>query len=371
MNIKLINMSFRYHFRFLIITVILLFVASCSPRIYNQSSKEVVIYPAPPDTARIQYLTSISSSKDVMPKQSAFAKSIVGEEKSLPIFKPYGIFMRNGKLYVCDVSLGGGLEIIDFENKAFNYFVPKAQYRLKLPLNCYVDTNNQLYVADISLQKIVVFNGEGKYITSFGKKENTKPTDVFVYGNKIYVPDSGNNRVNVYNKNTYAFEYYFPKSEKGDDSFLYKPTNIFVSDDKVYVSDMGHANVKVYTHKGEYLMSIGKYGKNIGEFVRPKGIAVDRESNLYVVDASFENVQIFNKDGELLLFFGGSYEGPGDMWLPTKVIIDYDNLKYFEEYVDPKFDLEYLIFVANQFGPDKVSVYGRIVPKKGKTKSKN
>jgi len=71
-----------------------------------------------------------------------------------------------------------------------------------------------------------------------------------------------------------------------------------------------------------------------------------------------------------LLFFGGSYEGPGDMWLPTKVIIDYDNLKYFEEYVDPKFDLEYLIFVANQFEPNKVSVYGSIAAKKGKTKSK-
>ncbi len=355
-------MKLKFYSSFFIIVAFLSIFISCSPRIYNKSTKNTIIYPPPPDTAKIQYLTRISSSQDIARKQSTFAQSVVGKKQVMPIFKPYGVFMRNGKLYVCDVSLGGGLEIINLENKEFTYFVPKGQYRLKLPLNCYVDTNDQLYVADIGLQKIVVFDSLGKYISSFGKQENVKPTDVFVHGNKIWVPDSGSNRINVYNKNTYEFEYYFPKSEKGDKSFLYKPTNIFVSKDKVYVSDMGHGNVKIYTHKGEYLNTIGKYGKNIGEFVRPKGIAVDLESNLYVVDASFENVQIFNKDGKLLLFFGGGYNGPGDMWLPTKVMIDYDNLEYFKEYVDPKFDLVYLIFVTNQFGPDKINVYGRIVP---------
>ncbi|WP_457618285.1 6-bladed beta-propeller [Lutibacter sp.] len=343
---------------------------SCSPRINKASSIEKVIYPAPPDSAKIQYLTSISSSQDVTEKQSAFSKSVIGEKQVLPILKPYGLFMRNGKLYICDVSLGGGLEIIDFENKEFNYFIPEGQYRLKLPLNCYVDKNDFLYVVDISLRKVAVFNKERKYITSFGKKENIKPSDVFVTENNIFVSDSGNNRINVYNKKDYEFEYYFPKTESGNKSFLYKPANITISNNKVYVSDMGSGNIKIYTTKGKYLNTISRYGKNIGELVRPKGIAVDKKSNLYVVDASFENIQIFNEKGELLMFFGGHYKSKGDMWLPTKVMIDYDNLKYFKKYVDPKFDLKYLIFVANQYGPDKVSVYGRITPTKKEFKSK-
>ena len=82
-----------------------------------------------------------------------------------------------------------------------------------------------------------------------------------------------------------------------------------------------------------------------------------------MVDAGFENVQIFNKDRKLLMYFGGSYKGPGDMWLPAKIIIDYDNLEYFQKYVDPGFTLKYLIFVTNQYGPDKVNVYGRVTPK--------
>ena len=61
--------------------------------------------------------------------------------------------------------------------------------------------------------------------------------------------------------------------------------------------------------------------------------------------------------------FGGPYKGPGDMWLPAKVIIDYDNTKYFEKYVDKRFKLKYLILVSNNFGTDKINVYGYVEPK--------
>jgi hypothetical protein len=63
------------------------------------------------------------------------------------------------------------------------------------------------------------------------------------------------------------------------------------------------------------------------------------------------------------MYFGGSYTKPGDMWLPAKVVIDYKNLDYFQEYVHPSFNLKYLIFVTNQYGPDKINVYGFISKK--------
>ncbi|MFZ4550091.1 MAG: hypothetical protein ACOYN4_21765, partial [Bacteroidales bacterium] len=118
--------------------------------------------------------------------------------------------------------------------------------------------------------------------------------------------------------------------------------------------------IKIFSYEGEFIRSVGSYGQGIGQFSRPKGIAVDRDSNLYVVDAGFENTQIFSSEGKLLMFFGGNYKGPGDMWLPAKVTLDYDNLKYFEKFVDPSFNLKYLVFVSNQFGPDKISIYGAV-----------
>jgi DNA-binding beta-propeller fold protein YncE len=102
----------------------------------------------------------------------------------------------------------------------------------------------------------------------------------------------------------------------------------------------------------------GKLGDELGNFSRPKGIALDHEGRLYVGDAAFENVQVFDNDGRLLLFFGqpgGRGEG---LNLPAGVTIDYANVDVFKQYADPRFKVEYLILVASQFGPNKVDVFG-------------
>ena len=70
------------------------------------------------------------------------------------------------------------------------------------------------------------------------------------------------------------------------------------------------------------------------------------------------------------MFFGGNYKGPGYLWLPAKVIIDYDNLSYFQKFVDPSFELKYLILVTSQYGPDKINVYGFVEPAKVKATEK-
>jgi len=356
-------MNFKAFIQYSIFTLLSILMLSCSPKLNKTSTIKSILYPAAPDTARIQYLTSISTSLDITKKQTALEKTVIGEKKALPIYKPYGVYMRNGKLYVFDIALGGGLEILDYAKNEFNYFAPKGTFKLNKPINGYVDENNTLYIADLGLQKIAVIDAEGNYVNSFGKEENEKPASVVVQNDKIFVADLGKNRINVYDKATYKFEYYFPKSESGDQDYLYMPTNITASKDKIYVSDMGSGDVKIFSLEGKYLKTVGQYGKNIGDFVRPKGIAVDKEENIYVVDASFENVQVFNKEGQLLLFFGGHYVSKGDMWLPTSVAINYEDINYFKKYVDPNYELKYLIIVANQYGPDKINVYGRIEPK--------
>ena len=118
--------------------------------------------------------------------------------------------------------------------------------------------------------------------------------------------------------------------------------------------------VKIFSLKGDFISKVGSFGKAYGQFVRPKGNAVDEEENLYVVDGSFQNVQIFNNENQLLMGFGGPTNTYGGMYLPTDVSISYD-IELFKKYVDTtKFDLKYLIFQINQFGNHKVNVYGRV-----------
>jgi len=65
----------------------------------------------------------------------------------------------------------------------------------------------------------------------------------------------------------------------------------------------------------------------------------------------------------LLLFFGESEGNPYPLVLPAGIAIDYTNLDYFQPYVDSRYKLEYLVFVANQYGPNKIAVYGFIQPR--------
>jgi DNA-binding beta-propeller fold protein YncE len=350
-------------FTFVFIGIFILSFSACSRKLTQYG--ESVVFPSPPDTARIQFLTKFTTSTDITGKRGFGKKFLLGELPSQPIVKPYGLSIHKGKIYVCDVGLAS-LSVIDLEKKSFEYFVPKGKGQLKAPINCFITDNGYLYIADVGRQEIVIFDSTSKYVSHIVVGNNLKPTDVFVDNDKIYVATSLGNRVIVYDRNSNEQLFTFPDIENGNEGHLYSPTNVYVLNDRVYVSDFGDFKVKIYDLQGNFISSVGSYGKNIGQFARPKGIAVDRDKNLFVVDAAFENVQIFNDEGKLLMFFGGSYLGPGYMWLPAKVMIDYNNLKYFRKYVDPEFDLKYLILVSNQYGPDKINVYGYIEPLKTK-----
>ena len=346
-------------FLFLIFSTIL---ASCSKKIYQVESIGPIVFPPPPDTARIQFLTRYSSSNDLKKKKSTLKSFVIGEEGARTIYKPYGMSIYNNKLFVVDAAIAG-MHIINLEENSFKYFIPQGRGQLQIPINSFIDVNGDIYVTDVNRKQVVIFNEKHDYIGAIGG-ENFKPADVTIKGDTIYITDPLNNRINAYDKNSRKLLFRFPEGGAvGDKKWLYNPLNLCVYGDTIYITDFGDSQVKMFTMDGDYITSVGGFGAGKGQFVRPKGIAVDREQILYSVDAGFENVQMFNKEGQLLMFFGGPYKKSGDMYLPANVIIDYDHLSYYEKYVDPAYRLKYLIFVTNQYGPDKVSVYGRIEAK--------
>lgn len=352
-----------FHTLILVFSLSLSFL-SCSHNIKKVSNHEkpLVIFPSPPDPVRIQFLTGIADSKDIESKRSAFANFILGEEKKEIIERPFSITLSSNKLYVCDIQKGG-IEIIDFKNKTFTHFNQQGKGELKKAMSCAVDENNYLYVADGIRREIVVFNEELKYITHFGLKEDFSPNSIAIVGQKIWLVNGATKKINVFDKNSYNLLNTFPNAEVGDASYLYQPTYIHVTKEKVYVTDFGGFGVMIFDHNGNFLNKVGAYGNFYGQFTRPKGLTVDEDQNLYVLDVAFETAQIFNDNGQLLMFFGGAYKGPGYMYMPIDIAVDYKNLDFFKQYVDSSYNLKYLIFVANQYGPEKIGVYGFVEEK--------
>ena len=129
--------------------------------------------------------------------------------------------------------------------------------------------------------------------------------------------------------------------------------------DRLLVSDVGGFAVQIYDLDGKYLRTLGQQGLAPGSFARPKGVAADHQGLAYVVDAATQLVQIFDAEGRLLLYFGQPGASTrGQLTLPASIKVDYDHVGYFQKYLAPGYQCEYLIFVTSQFGPNKVSVYG-------------
>lgn len=330
--------------------------AGCASRPAPAPKVPAVFYPPPPGLPRLQYLTSFNGLKDVE-VQSRFNRFVVGETPDVRLDKPYGIGMHAGKIYVCDTN--ATVMVIDLEQQAYGPLAGAVAGagRLLQPTNIAIEPDGTKYVTDPGRGQVVVFDAADQYVRAFGFEGKWRPVDAVPFGDRLYVADFDNGVVRVFDKASGA-----PLKTIGDrgepEERLVRPTNLaFDRDGGLYVTDFFRFQVLEFDRDGHYQMAFGAAGDNLGHFARPKGIALDREKRLFAVDASFGNVQIFNREGRILSFFSEGGERPGDMLLPAKVAIDYDDLKYFEKYVDPSFEPEYLVLVSAQFGKRLVNVY--------------
>jgi DNA-binding beta-propeller fold protein YncE len=315
-------------------------------------------YPPLPEPPRIQHLKTLTGERDLGAPASGLAQFVLGEEtKTQQLKQPYGVGIFEGKLYVVD-SRAPGLAVFDLAQKRFSLMTGAPNGRMKRPINITIDRDGTKYVTDTGRDQVLVFDRNDRFVSAYGIEGQFKPVDTAIAGERLYVVDIQHHQVHVLEKRTgkLLFTFGHAGSQVGE---LFHPTNIAIgADGDVYVVETNNFRVQRFTAEGKPVRVYGELGDQHGNFSRPKGIALDRNGRLYVGDAAFQNVQIFDNDGGLLLAFGQPENGADGLNLPAGVTIDYDNLQYFRSYADPRFNIEYLIFVVSQFGPNKVDVFG-------------
>lgn len=333
-------------------------LASCASPPVGDSKAAPLFYPAAPAAPRIQYLATFSSERDFAASEGAFARFVLGEERNpRRLARPYGVAMFDGKLYVAD-SRAPGLAVFDFVKKRMEVLPGSGGGRLARPINVTIDGAGTKYVTDTGRKQVVVFDAADRFVAAFGSEGQFTPVDTVVVDDRIYVVDVEHHQVHVLHRPTGGtlFTFGTPGSNLGE---LFQPTNVAVGPQgDVYVVETGNFRVQRFTADGTPVRSYGQVGTGPGSFARPKGIAIDRAGRMYVGDAAFQNVQIFDKDGRLLLHFGEAGEGFDGLVLPAGVALDYEHAALFRSYADPEFVLGHVVFVASQYGPNKVDVFG-------------
>ena len=198
------------------------------------------------------------------------------------------------------------------------------------PGNNAIDLNGNIYVADALNHVIKKFTSAGVYVSQIGSqgtedgKFNTPRVIAISYrtGN-IYVTDTANNRIQMFNGITGAFMMKFG-SQGTEDGKFNTPWGIAIDNsDYVYVSDSGNNRIQIFNGiTGTYVSQFGLQGTVDGKFASPKGIQVLSNGNIIVLDTDNNRLQTFTGDGVYVSKFGSQGTGDGQFSSPIAFAID-------------------------------------------------
>lgn len=296
--------------------------------IVSQDGTQRIVWPAPPQEPRIEFLQQIASPADIGVERSwlgAIFDWIVGANESLTgMVKPMGVAVdRKKKLYVTDPG-AGCVHIFDRENKEYEKLTTADDLPLRSPVGVAVADDGTIYVSDSERRQVIAYddNGDEKFIVP---SMFHRPTGVVIHRGKLYVTDTVLHKVLVFDLSG-QFLYDFGQRGTAQGEFNYPV--FLASSDRLLVVDAMNFRVQMLGDSGQAFGSFGRAGDAQGTFAHPKGVAVDREGHIYVADALFDAFQIFDNKGTLLLVVGTSGRGNGEFSIPEGICTDRDNRIY-------------------------------------------
>ena len=193
--------------------------------------------------------------------------------------------------------------------------------QLNAPRNLAVGPDGSIYVADSGNHRIQVFDENGNFLMQWGSEgtgpgQFSEPWGIAVSNEgQVYVADTWNHRVQVFNPTgDYVGSFgEFANVQTGDPQTepgkFWGPRDVALdAEGNVYVTDTGNKRVQKFTRDGAFVQTWGGGGIIPGKFEEPVGIAIDQQGNIYVADTWNRRIQKFDSD------FNSITEWPVDGW---------------------------------------------------------
>jgi len=178
-----------------------------------------------------------------------------------------------------------------------------------------------IYVADTGNNRVCIFNRHRQPLRIFPVLSTMtlmEPTGIAISDGLVYVTDSGNDRVCVFHRNGD-----FLRSWKTSCSFIrgdqpLRPWGIAVCNDLAYVTDAENNRLRIYKIDGTFVRSITSCGDMA--FNRPLGVAVSNGS-VFVVDSGNHRICVFLADGTFVWCWGSKGDARGQFLSPSGVAV--------------------------------------------------
>jgi len=178
--------------------------------------------------------------------------------------------------------------------------IPESKSSFWGPRGIAVDSKGRVFVADTGNKRIVVFDGDGNYITEFGSMgfdpgQFDEPVGVAIApSGTIYVTDTWNQRIQSFVPSEDG-TFYLPLRQWDVNAWFGLGGNIQSVDNKpfiavsanehVFITDPESYRVIEFTDNGEFVRTWGDFGSGVDGIGLAAGIAVDPQGFVWVTDA--------------------------------------------------------------------------------------
>lgn len=284
-----------------------------------------IVWPQPPNITRIRYLNYFAGEKlpdfNAQPAKSKNAwmdrlAGTSGTKGDDPLKnhyfmgEPHGLAVDSkGRLYVADTKIGG-IFIINTETRDTEMIKNGKDANFSTIYGLAIDDNDRLFVSDSGNRCIFIFGPNHKAQAAI-REGLVEPAGMAIDTENrfLYVADISLDQVLVYDADTFQLLRKIGTTGKEhtltDAGNFAKPTDVAVDKEgNIYVTDMLNARIESFDADGQFIRAFGKRGDGPGYFAMPKGIAVDTDGHLWVTDSMQNRVQLYSQEGQLLMYMG-------------------------------------------------------------------
>jgi DNA-binding beta-propeller fold protein YncE len=289
------------------------------------------LWPSPPAVPRYAFIGHIygESNRVDTPDRSGLARllaAIVGldaqQKTALDLLRPQQVATDNqGKIYITDP----GLQSIFVFDEILGEFAVWNERSLNISLPSPIGVahaEDSVWVTDSELALVYRLSLAGEVINSFGHEVLKRPTGIAYDPDKqrFFVSDTAAGDIKLFSPGGELLDTWGAEGT-GEGQFNH-PTYLVYRQGRLYVVDSLNARIQILDRQGRFQQSVGHRGLYVGNFSRPKGIALDSDGNIYVSESYYDHVLIYNAQGSLLMSIGGSGSAPGQFAQPTGIWID-------------------------------------------------
>lgn len=270
-------------------------------------------------------------------------------------------FDSAGNIYVSDAGVWG-----DYGNQRVQVFDGAGAYRATIGVTGVAGSDNshfrslrrialyadRLYIADAGNHRVQVFNVSNPsapaYVVTLGVSgvsgsDNSHfdyPEGVGVDANFIYVADSNNNRVQIFDRNTRAYVATLGAGAWGtDNNHFDHPSDVAVdSAGRIYVADNYNKRVQQFDSGRAYRRTYGTTGvpyvTDGYHYYNPTGVAVAADGSIYIVEERGHRLVKLNAAGDPLWTVGQPGQNGNDnahFFGPNGVAVDSAGRAYVAE----------------------------------------